>query len=100
MELICDYMKDGDLRRKLNHLTRKTFGFDFEGWVAGGYCEGDYIPYSFLENGRMVSNVSANRMHFMQKGVKRDYIQIGTVMTDQAYRRLGKRADGACDTAV
>lgn len=26
MELICDYMKDGDLRRKLNHLTRKTFG--------------------------------------------------------------------------
>ena len=33
MELICDYMKDGDLRRKLNHLTRKTFGFDFEGWV-------------------------------------------------------------------
>ncbi|RKJ18913.1 GNAT family N-acetyltransferase [bacterium D16-50] len=107
MELICDYMKDGDLCRKLNHLTRKTFGFDFEGWVAGGYCEGDYIPYSFLENGRMVSNVSANRMHFMQKGVKRDYIQIGTVMTDQAYRRQGlarelmehviRRYEGRCD---
>ena len=32
----------------LNELTRKTFGFDFEGWVTGGYFEGrcrlGYVP--------------------------------------------------------
>lgn len=89
MELVSNYMRDDTLRYALNDLTRKTFGFDFEGWVTGGYFEGDYIPYSFVEDGRIVSNVSANRMHFLQNGVKRNYIQIGTVMTDEAYRKRG-----------
>ena len=65
MELISDYMTDDSLRKLLNELTRKTFGFDFDGWVKGGFFEGDYIPYSFVEDGKMLSNVSANRMHFL-----------------------------------
>ncbi|MCI5857424.1 MAG: GNAT family N-acetyltransferase [Agathobacter sp.] len=89
MELVSNYMRDDTLRHALNDLTRKTFGFDFEGWVTDGYFEGDYIPYSFVENGKVISNVSANRMCFLQNGVKRNYIQIGTVMTDEAYRKRG-----------
>lgn len=90
MELICDYMDNAELRHKLNGLTRSTFGFNFESWVTGGYsAAGDYIPYSLLENDTIVSNVSANRMRFLQKGVERRYIQIGTVMTDTAFRRRG-----------
>lgn len=89
MELVSDYMRDDTLRHALNDLTKKTFGFDFEDWVTGGYFEGDYIPYSFIENGKIISNVSANRMTFLQNGVDRNYIQIGTVMTDEAYRRHG-----------
>ena len=89
MELVSDYMRDDTLRHALNDLTRKTFGFDFEDWVTGGYFEGDYIPYSFIENGKIISNVSANRMTFLQNGIDRNYIQIGTVMTDEAYRRQG-----------
>lgn len=89
MELVCDYMLDDTLRHALNELTRKTFCFDFEKWVTGGYFEGDYIPYSFMEDGKIVSNVSANRMHFMQNGVIKNYIQIGTVMTDKEYRGQG-----------
>lgn len=50
MELVSDYMRDDTLRHALNELTRKTFCFDFESWVMGGYFEGDYIPYSFMEN--------------------------------------------------
>ena len=92
MELVQDYMMDDGLRHKLNALTQRTFGFDFEDWVTGGYFEGDYIPYSFLENGEIVSNVSANRMHFVQNGVRKDYIQIGTVMTDGVFRRRGLAA--------
>ena len=89
MELVSNYMCDDTLRHALNDLTKKTFGFDFEDWVTGGYFEGDYIPYSFIENGKVISNVSANRMTFLQNGVERNYIQIGTVMTDEAYRRHG-----------
>lgn len=89
MELVSNYMRDDTLRHALNDLTKKTFGFDFEDWVTGGYFEGDYIPYSFIEDGKIISNVSANRMTFLQNGVERNYIQIGTVMTDEVYRRQG-----------
>lgn len=89
MELVCDYMRDDTLRHALNELAKKTFQIDFEDWVTGGYFEGDYIPYSFMENGKIISNVSANRMTFLQNGVERNYIQIGTVMTDENYRRQG-----------
>ena len=89
MELISDYMEDAVLRHKLNALTQKTFCFDFEKWVTGGFFEGDYIPYSFMENGKIVSNVSVNKMNFLQNGTRRNYIQLGTVMTDPDYRNRG-----------
>ena len=92
MQLISDYMRDGKSRQMLNELTRKTFGFDFDFWVNGGYYEGDYIPYSFVEDGKMISNVSANIMRFMQNGTVKNYIQIGTVMTDESHRKQGLAA--------
>ena len=92
MELISNYMKDDNKRHMLNELTEKVFGFNFESWVTRGYFEGDYIPYSFVDGGKIVSNVSANRMMFMQSGARRYYIQIGTVMTDPDYRKQGLAA--------
>lgn len=85
MELISNYMNDDTYRHMLNELAIKTFGFDFESWVTQGYFEGDYIPYSFISQGRIISNVSVNRMKFMQNGAMKYYIQIGTVMTDESY---------------
>lgn len=89
MKFAKDYMTDAVLRHELNELTEATFGFDFENWVTNGYYEGDYIPYSFEEDGKILSNVSANIMHFVQNGEKRTYIQIGTVMTASEYRKQG-----------
>lgn len=89
MELVSDYMRDDTLRHALSELAKKTFWIDFEDWVTGGYFEGDYIPYSFMEDGKIISNVSANRMTFLQNGVVKNYIQIGTVMTEENYRRQG-----------
>ena len=68
IRLVSDYMKNDILRHELNELTQATFGFDFEGWVTNGYYEGDYIPYSFEEGGKILSNVSVNLMHFVQNG--------------------------------
>ena len=89
MKLISNYMKDDNKRHMLNGLTEKVFGFNFENWVTRGYFEGDYIPYSFVDGEIIVSNVSANRMIFLQNGANRYYIQIGTVMTDPDYRKHG-----------
>lgn len=107
MELISNYMHNDDQRGMLNELTRKTFFFDFEDWVRGGFCEGDYIPFSFVEGDKMLSNASANIMKFRQNGVQRNYIQIGTVMTDPEHRnkklagtlirRILEQFDGKCD---
>lgn len=92
MELISNYMNDDNKRHMLNGLTEKVFGFNFESWVTRGYFEGDYIPYSFVDGEKIISNVSANRMKFMQNGDERYYIQIGTVMTDPDYRKQGLAA--------
>ena len=92
MEFISNYMRDDTYRHMLNDLTGNIFGFDFESWVTQGYFEGDYIPYSFMDEGRIISNVSVNRMQFMQNGVMKNYIQIGTVMTDENYRNHGMAA--------
>ena len=107
MELISDYMRDPVSRHRLNDLTQKVFGFDFESWVTQGYFEGEYIPYSFLHEGKFVSNVSANRMRFFQNGQEKLYIQLGTVMTDEDFRKQGlagelmeqviKTYENACD---
>ena len=93
MKYISDYMREEKTRHMLNDLTRKTFGFDFEDWVTKGYFEGDYIPHSIEHEGKIISNVSANRMQFMQNGVLKNYIQIGTVMTDETFRKQGLAAD-------
>lgn len=93
MEFICDYMRDDEKRAMLNDLTRRTFWFDFEDWVRGGYYTGDYIPYSLEEGGKLISNVSANIMTFMQNGIRRNYIQLGTVMTDENHRNKGYARD-------
>ena len=85
-------MRDEKSRQMLNELTRKTFGFDFNWWVNGGYFEGDYIPYSFVEDCKIISNVSANMMRFKQNGKVKNYIQIGTVMTDESHRKQGLAA--------
>lgn len=107
MRLVKDYMNNDALRHELNKLTEETFGFNFESWVTNGYFEGDYIPFSFEESGKIISNISANRMHFVQNGEKRYYIQLGTVMTAKAYRKQGLARklmeyvldtyDGTCD---
>lgn len=89
MGFIKDYMNNTILRHELNDLTQEVFGFDFEDWVQNGYYEGDYIPYSYEENGRLIANVSVNRMEFIQNGQERYYIQLGTVMTKEEFRKQG-----------
>ncbi len=108
MRLICDYMQSIDARAALGALTQAAFGFTLEAWVTRGfYVRGAYVPYSFEEDGRILSNVSVNRMEFCLNGEKRRWLQLGTVATceDMRGRGLARRlveialADsmGGCD---
>lgn len=85
----CNVKDDDKLRESFNELTRKVFGFDFVDWYETGHWQDKYIPHVLVDNGKVVSNVSVNLMQFMVNGEKKNYIQIGTVMTDPDYRGQG-----------
>lgn len=86
---IKDY-KDNDLLRKsYNKLTEKTYQFDFEHWYQSGYWGSIYIPYSLMDGEDIIANVSISIIDCLILGDNKRYIQIGTVMTDTAYRNQG-----------
>lgn len=72
-----------------NELTRNTFGFDFVKWHAAGHFGDMYVPHVIMDGEKVISNVSVNRMQFDIGGSIKNYIQLGTVMTDQTYRGQG-----------
>ena len=66
-----------------NRLAKTTFDLWFE------QVGGDYEPYVLLKDGEVCANVSVNRMAFCQNGEPLRYIQLGTVMTAEPFRRRG-----------
>ncbi len=87
--VIKNYRNDAILRGSFNELAKKTFGIDFEDWYQNGYWTDKYNPYSIVLDGKVVANVSVNRTDFEWNGEVKNYIQLGTVMTDENYRNQG-----------
>lgn len=81
------YKENTLLRQSFNSLAQKTFGLDFENWYENGHWRNRYVPYSFCDNGKVIANVSVNVMEFLYQGKKQQFIQLGTVMTDEAIGR-------------
>lgn len=89
MNYIKNYKNDETLRQSFCALALDTFGISFEPWYQAGYWSDAYIPYSYHVEGKVVANASANLMTLIIEGSEVKAIQIGTVMTDPAYRRRG-----------
>lgn len=87
--VVKDYRNNEKLRRSFNELAMATFHLDFEDWYQNGYWTEKYNPYSIVIDGKVVANVSVNTTEFEVNGVRKCYIQLGTVMTDKAYRGQG-----------
>ena len=83
------YRNDDALRESFNELAKSTFGLDFEDWYQNGYWQDFYIPYSVIENGKVIANISVNIMEFELEGEKKKLIQLGTVMTEESHRNKG-----------
>lgn len=88
-ELVKDYKENATLRHSFHALAKNTFGIDFEAWYAKGYWNDAYICYSYVSNDQVIANVSVNRLTLKWEGQTYRALQIGTVMTDPAYRRQG-----------
>lgn len=88
-EIVKHYRNHTALRRSFNELAQKTFGLDFEGWYQNGFWSDAYDPYSVVVDGRVVANVSVNRTDMLIGGQRKRLYQLGTVMTDEAFRNRG-----------
>nr|MBQ8245119.1 GNAT family N-acetyltransferase [Oscillospiraceae bacterium] len=89
MKILKHYRKEDALRRSFNDLAKATFGLNFENWYQMGYWGDNYEPYSVLEDGKIVANVSLNRTDMVIGGQRKRLYQLGTVMTYPEYRNRG-----------
>ena len=78
-----------EIRASFDRLAQETFGLSFEPWYQSGYWGGKYLPYALLSDGEVVANVSANVIDLVWNGRKKQYLQLGTVMTAETYRHQG-----------
>ena len=84
-----NYRDNEVLRASFNRLAEKTFGLNFENWYQNGFWKDNYIPYSVVIDGEVVSNVSVNACNMNYKGKIVKLIQLGTIMTDNDQRGKG-----------
>ena len=84
-----NYRNNDALRASFNRLAEKTFGLNFENWYQNGFWKDNYIPYSVVIDGEVVSNVSVNACNMNYKGKIVKLIQLGTIMTDIDHRGKG-----------
>jgi GNAT superfamily N-acetyltransferase len=89
LAFVKDYRDEGTLRLSFNDLMQKTYGFNLGAWYSEGYWGSRYIPYSLALGNRIIANISVNLMDFIIDGIEYRAVQLGTVMTDEAYRKRG-----------
>lgn len=88
-EVIKNYRENNPIRQSFNELAEKTFGLNFEDWYQNGFWGENYNPYSIVQDGKVVANVSVNTTNILWNGKKKHFIQLGTVMTEEVYRNKG-----------
>ncbi len=89
MKIITAYKNDEKLRKSFTHLANDTFGIDLEDWYQKGFWTDDYIPYSVVEDGEVVANVSVNICNMKWRSRVHHLAQLGTVMTRPDCRGRG-----------
>lgn len=77
------------LRESFMELAVKIFDLSFKAWYQAGYWTENYTPYALIDGEKVAANISINRIDTVLNGKPRQYIQLGTVMTDPAYRSKG-----------
>lgn len=87
--LVKQIRENDPLRENFFRLAEQVFGLNFRDWYRKGFWTDQYIPYVMADGERVAANVSVNIMNFVWHDVPKHYVQLGTVMTDPAYRGQG-----------
>jgi predicted N-acetyltransferase YhbS len=89
LKLVRNVEDNQKLRDSFNELATKVFGISFEDWYVKGFWTDKYKPFCYVDNGKVIANVSVNKIDLIIYGKKRRALQIGTVMTHPEYRNQG-----------
>jgi predicted N-acetyltransferase YhbS len=84
------YHNNDDLRNKFFEFTQTVFpGADFKKWYLKGFWLDKYIPFSIVEDDKIISNVSISKMDLLIDSKFVNGMQFGTVGTIPEYRNRG-----------
>jgi GNAT superfamily N-acetyltransferase len=88
--IIEDYANDKNLINEFHNFISEVFpSISFKDWYLKGFWQKNYIPYSIIESGKIISNVCVAVMSLKLNGQKINAIQIGAVGTLPEYRNKG-----------
>lgn len=87
--LQLQYQDTEPLRLEFNRLTRKIWEFDFENYYQSGFWDDNCILYSLFDGDIIASHTTVSLFEGNIDGEPKKFIQLGTVMTDEAYQKKG-----------
>lgn len=83
------YQDQEKLRLEFNRLTQKIWEFDFENYYQSGFWDDRCIIYSLFEGDTIVSHTTVTLFEGNIDGKIKNFIQLGTVMTDETHQNKG-----------
>lgn len=87
--LHVQYQDNEKLRLEFNRLSQKVWEFDFENYYQSGFWDESCILYSLFDGDTIASHTTVSLFGGNIDGKPQNFIQLGTVMTDEAYQRQG-----------
>ena len=89
-KFIKNYRDDKVLRNAFFEFMSKVFpSIRFNEWYERGFWGDNFIPYSYVENDKIISNICVTKLEVIINGSSKKGIQIGGVGTLPEYRNNG-----------
>ncbi len=83
--LYVKYQQEQKLGVAFNEMTQRFWEFGFEKYYQSGFWDSSCLFYSLFDDGIIVSHITVSLFKTEMKTI----IQLGTVMTDENYRKRG-----------
>lgn len=93
MELRTAYWEDRDSREAFQRFILDIHNLDFNAWQEAGYWDDAYRPFSWFQDGEVISSVCIYSLPAVVDGRRTRMAQISGVGTLPDYRRCGLNRD-------
>jgi len=84
-----NYWDDAALKAEFIEFLKRIFDFDLTRWNEMGYWDRNFMPFSYFDGSRMVSNVCIYSLDMMVADKRSRVAQVSSVATLPDYRRRG-----------